>query len=175
MADIKFTPQELKSEDWRDIPGYEGHYQISDLGRIKSLQRWDSLGRIVKERFLNQRKEKNGYIRIYLYDGGGMKTRQRYLVHRLIAQIFIGPCPKGYQVNHKNSCRYDNRAGNLEYVIHAENIRLGKLAKLSKEDVRKIRKLLNHGITQRAIAKKYSVDASTISGIVIGRTWAGIE
>ena len=93
-------------EEFRDIPSYEGIYQVSDLGRVKSLK-------FNKERILRGGQGSGGYLTVGLIKDGKQKTRR---VHKLVAEAFLNHTPCGYKliVNHKNFIRHDNRAENLE-------------------------------------------------------------
>jgi hypothetical protein len=93
--------------DIRWIAGYEGLYQITDDGRV-------SRG----GQFLNPVHHNKGYWRIGLCKNG-IKTW--YLLHVLVARTFLGVKPTGFETNHKNGDKHDNRIENLEYVTHAEN------------------------------------------------------
>lgn len=115
------------NEVWKDIPGYEGLYQISNLGRVKSLARYvqnHSGTQYLREEQLktpSERKKRGaqqGYLALMLYrDNKG----QNCYVHRLVAEVFL-PNPQNKQtVNHKNGNKHDNRAENLEWSTYAEN------------------------------------------------------
>ena len=80
-------------EEWKDISGYEGLYQISDQERIKSLIRKYRL----REKMLKPQKEKKGYYHVYLAKNGKIKTKN---IHRLVLENFLGPCPQGMESNH---------------------------------------------------------------------------
>lgn len=100
-------------EIWKDIEGYEGLYQISNLGRVKSFKRY-SEGKILKAR-----KVTKGYLQVTLLKNGKGKNKK---VHRLVAQAFImnpNNCP---QVNHINGNKTDNTVQNLEWVTNKENV-----------------------------------------------------
>ena len=112
----------MKNEEWRDVVGYEGLYQVSSEGRVKSLERTDSWGRTVKERILKPNVVGRGYLRVVLYAGG--KTRMFY-VHRLVCQSFHENPGNKPQVNHINEDKTDNRACNLEWCTRRENINHG--------------------------------------------------
>lgn len=108
-------------EVWKDIPGYEGKYQVSDLGRVKSLRMWSSVQNryVQRERILKPYLGTAGYLQINLKTEG---TRKLAMMHRLVAAAFI-PNPEGKEdVNHKNGDKTDNRAENLEWNTRQENI-----------------------------------------------------
>lgn len=100
-------------EKWADIPGWEGLYQISDLGRLKSFK-VDPSGTI-----MSTVNKKGGYLSTVLCAKG--RTRQSEKIHRLVAKAFI-PNPDGKpEVNHKDCNRQNNRASNLEWATRTEN------------------------------------------------------
>lgn len=158
---------DLPNEEWRDVPGYEGKYRVSDMGRV-----WSNLS----NRLLTPTAFK-GYLRVGLHRDGKTKT---YGVHRLVAWAFIGEQPDGTEVNHRDGQTANNTPGNLEYVTHAENMQhavkvLGRklgYGKLSPSKVIEIISLLNAGqMPCNAIAKRYGVDPVNISYILAGKIW----
>ena len=112
----------MKNEEWRDVVGYEGLYQVSSEGRVKSLERKDRFGRIVKERTLKPAVRGKGYLFVVLCASG--KTRMFY-VHRLVCQSFHENPDNKPQVNHINEDKTDNRACNLEWCTRRENVNHG--------------------------------------------------
>ena len=112
----------FEKEIWKDIKGFEGFYQASNLGRIKSLERIDALGHKRKEKILKPRITRVGY---YLAALTKQSIRKDYLVHRLIYEAFNGQIPEGYEVNHINEIKSDNRLSNLNLMTHKENINYG--------------------------------------------------
>lgn len=120
---MEYTKERPLDEVWRDIPGYEGLYQVSNKGRIKGLPRFvnNHTGKILlKERILNGYPITKGYIQVQL---GTKPKRVLKLVHVLVAQAFI-PNPNNYpQVNHINGTKSDNRADNLEWCNNSMNQR----------------------------------------------------
>ena len=116
----------MKNEEWRDVKGYEGLYQVSSMGRVKSLERklphWRGGERTVKECILKPGMDKGGYLRVVLCAGG--KTRM-FLVHRLVCEAFHENPDNKPQVNHINEIKTDNRACNLEWCTRKQNINHG--------------------------------------------------
>lgn len=114
----------MENEIWKDIPDYEGFYQVSNLGRVKSLNRSyvDAMGRNrpLNGRILRQKLTRFGYLDASLSVGGKMRSIR---VHQLVAMAFLGHSRCGYKlvVNHKNFIKTDNRVENLEIVSTREN------------------------------------------------------
>ena len=108
-------------ERWMPIEGYEGYYEVSDLGRVRSLDReikHKRLGRQkCKGRIISQTLDTRGYYKILLCVSGDERV---VTVHKLVAEAFIGKS-NGLQVNHINGVRTDNRLENIEYVTAREN------------------------------------------------------
>lgn len=112
-------------ELWKDISGFEGRYQVSDLGRVKSLpfmQRYllrdgREAFRRTSERVLSTQRINSGYLIVHLYIEN---QRSALTVHSLVAKAFL-PGPSGETVNHRNGVKTDNRAANLEWATYSEN------------------------------------------------------
>lgn len=102
-------------EEWRDIPGYEGLYQVSDLGRVKSLGNDKSR----KEKILRSSKNgKYGYLQVALCKDG---VRKICYVSLLVWEAFNGPVPEGYEVNHNDEVKTNNKLENLSLMSHKAN------------------------------------------------------
>ena len=179
-------PAAPANEEWRPVVGYEGLYEVSDRGRVRSLDR--TVGtyygeRVMSGRVLISSPFTSGYLRVGLCGVGRMKCRR---VHRLVMESFVGEIPDGMQVNHVNGDKADNRLANLEYVTPRENIRHGMAtglirkggednwsAKLTAESVREIRRRYRRGSGPGYIrlGREFGVNPSTVARIVKGLTW----
>ena len=159
-----------QTEKWKAIPGYEGFYQASDQGRIRRV----TGGRGArKNHVLTPLSHSRDYHTVKLCRDN---KRKQFLIHRLVAETFRGPCPSGYEVHHKNGNKQDNRLVNLEYTTHQLNT-LHAYAKghghrkLTEDDVREIRKRFAAGASQLKLAVEFDVTQPNISAIVRRLTW----
>jgi len=172
-------------EIWVDIPNYEGKYQASNLGRIRSLDRKfirsNGFKHKINGKILKQSLGSNKYLMVSL----GRNTSDKKLVHRIIALCFCEKFKNKNHVDHINSIKTDNRCENLQWVTQQENNKKQNHSKgenrhnsvLTKKDIIHIRdeynKLLNirkYGAIQK-IASGYNVNNATINDIVNKRTW----
>ena len=117
-------------EEWRPIVGYEGKYEVSNMGNVKSLERtvWDNRGyyKTIQERIMKLGKNIDGYLQVGLYRE---RKRKFYLVHRLVATAFCEN-PHGYtEVNHIDEDKTNNCAENLEYCSRSYNLTYNDRAK----------------------------------------------
>jgi len=169
-------------EIWRDVDGFEGVYQVSNLGRVRRIcERYDSIKADKRlNRILREKRAGRDYKMVCLT---WQKRREYRFIHRLVATAFLDN-PKGLpEVNHKNADKSDNRVGNLEWITVSENHRhaaesgiayrgvLNGSAKLTPEKVREARRLNEAGVTRSELAKRYGVVYGTISDAIAGRTW----
>lgn len=172
-----------KKEIWKDIPGYEGLYRASSLGRIFSYAKtWKSgrwLTRTLPDRELSCFILESGYVVVGLRKNRVQKNKY---VHRLIAITFISNPANKEEVNHKDTNKLNNCVSNLEWATptenmqHAHNNDLMNLpkgekhhkSKLKPNDIRHIRRRL---MMQKDYANKYNVAVGTIQNIQYGRTW----
>ena len=116
----------FEKEIWKDIPNYEGLQQASNLGRVKSLERFrkgknGSLAS-VEEKILKSSMLNSAY---YIIGLAKQSIQKFYYVHRLVWEAFNGQIPEGYEVNHINEIKSDNRLSNLNLMTHRENINYG--------------------------------------------------
>jgi len=114
----------MKTEIWKDIKDYEGLYQVSNLGRVKSLK-------FGKERILKVKLNSIGYVSVNLSKYGKQKSRT---AHQLVAMAFLNHKPCGYKlvVDHINTIKTDNRLENLQVITHRENLSKDKKKGTSK-------------------------------------------
>ena len=108
----------MPAEHWLPVPGYEGFYEVSDLGQVKSLPRWTAKG-LKGGRILKGTPAASGHLAVVLSKHGNMRRR---MVHQLVAEAFIGPRPAGLETRHWNDVPGDNRLLNLCYGTRKENI-----------------------------------------------------
>lgn len=201
MSEINYTKRythairlvEKGVEVWRDIREYEGLYEVSSFGRVKSLARIairkDGTTNPIKERILKMGIT-GSYLLVGLHRDGGCITRP---IHRLVLENFFGPCPEGMECCHNDgdgnnnkldNLRWDTKSGNMQDAIRhgtfhsglrgskgVENIK----AKLNDDKVREIRKLYaTRKYSQSQLGRQYGVGQDTISSIVTFDTWKHI-
>jgi len=152
-------------EIWKDVIGYEGLYQVSNLGRIKSLK-------FNKIKYLSiKRTNKIGYINVVLFNNLSKKS---FYIHRLIAISFIPNALNKPDVNHINGIKTDNRLCNLEWTTTKENVNHATFYGLKKD--RKITynqaiEIRESKLKQKELAKIYKIHPSTISYIKLNKTY----
>lgn len=111
------------NEIWKYIPNFNFRYQVSNLGRIKSLSFVDSNGHFHKEKIMTPRKTgKKGYLQVTLKNNGDNKS---FYVHRLVGMMFVSGYKEGLQINHKDENVQNNNSNNLEWCTAKYNINYG--------------------------------------------------
>lgn len=166
----------MEEEIWKEIPGFEGRYEASTLGRVRSVSRdvprkgqgqMHMTGRVLKQ-MLGWNKK---YLQVNL-------SRKSFMVHHLIAKTFLGERPATAVVRHLDGDFTNNRLSNLSYGTQSENLqdcyayggRAGQ-GILSREDVFEIRSLLEAGVTQKEIGQRFGIAQTTVSNIKVGKTF----
>jgi len=174
-------------EEWRSVVGYEEFYEVSDLGRVRSLDRIDSMGRLRRGKVLKSREHHNGigiiYWSVALYARGEQRCS---LIHQLVLEAFVGPRPKDHEGAHCDGDPANNKLANLAWKTckanAADRIRHGTsgkgeantMAKLSETDVATIKRRLSAGDFQDDIAADFGVRQQAISKIATGTRWTHV-
>ena len=171
-----FSYKNIMEEVWKDIKGFEGLYQVSNLGNVKRLKG----KRVLFERLIGRSVDRYGYIKRLLSKDG---KNYYFTEHRLVALAFIKNHENKSTVNHINGIKTDNRFENLEWNTNLENMRhaievglkdikgvKNRRCKLTEEQVLEIRKI---GFTQTrtSLSKKYGVSRNSILGIIMRKNW----
>lgn len=163
--------QEQEIEIWSKVPNYEGLYQVSSFGRVKSLKRkW-----VKQDRILSPYKPKNGYLEVGLSSGTPRKE-VNHRIHSLVSEVFDRPLSEGETVNHIDGNKSNNKISNLEIITRSENTRHAwdtginnqvgynsVNSKLTKEDVLYIRESRDK---RSNLAKKFCVSRQTIDNVI---------
>jgi hypothetical protein len=175
VATIPYSP--IEGELWKPISGYDNRYEVSDLGRVRRVKgRGSSKSH---PRLLRPAPDTAGYIRINIFYEGKVYGNS---VHQLVALAFIGPCPEGYEVNHIDLDKANNRVENLEYLSHLDNVRHAYAsgswntargersgnAKLTDAAVRSIR---SDARPQRVVAAEYGISQVSVCLIRQRKSW----
>lgn len=171
--------EEFSAEfEHREILGYPD-YRACDDGTIRSVhtklnrQSWSPL---------RPRPVKGGYQTVALYRNG---TRANHLIHRLILEAFVGPCPEGMEGCHKDHNPANNRLGNLEWGTHQYNMGqsiaaghgIGEThskARITEDDVREIRRLVASGVSYKELGQRYGLKTNVIGAVVYGKSWSHV-
>jgi hypothetical protein len=151
------------AERWLPYPG--SPFEVSDLGRVRSWA-WKRC------RPIKPSPQTEGYLQVTWRREGKRHTR---LVHRMVLEAFVGPCPPGMECRHLDGDRKGNRLGNLEWGTPVQNcqdtVRHGKGGnRLTKVQAGAVKLLLAAGWSQRAVARRYGVSSVAICHIAKGRS-----
>lgn len=164
---------------WKDVVGWEGVYQVSNYGEIKSLH-------YNKERIMKQSTDTNGYLQVKLNKNGNGKA---YLVHRLVAQAFIPNYHNKPFINHLDSNPKNNKITNLEWCTQSENVRhaigVGNhfipkgsnnpTAIINEEIAAQVKRELATGKKPKQVSDELNVNYYIVKDIKRGRTWREVE
>ena len=140
-------------EEWRPVVGYEGLYEVSSYGRVRSVDRYDNRNCFRKGKVLSPGIKPDGYLTVVLSCNGKCKTIN---VHRLVAQVFIENPDNLPEVNHKDEDKTNNNVDNLEWCSRKYNVNYG-----SRKDKVKDTKIKNGywtGLSKEEYRKKYNQD-----------------
>lgn len=174
------------TEEWRPIVGWEGLYEVSSIGRVRSVDRVIECAdgpKRYKGRMRSLSKDGGGYPQVILSYKGEQVMRK---VHALVMEAFVGQRPEGMQICHGDGDQTNNRVGNLRYGTGQENCAdtlkhgrrpLGinhKRSKLTDDEVREIRSLRG-SVTQQKLADRFGVHRVHISAIQSGKYWGHLK
>lgn len=120
----------MTDEIWKPILGFEGYYEVSNLGRVRSVDRYDRRGYLQKSHLLSPSLKKTGYEEVHLYVNHKQYT---FSIHRLVAKAFINNPREVKCVNHIDGNKRNNVVSNLEWCTHGENLRKAYEIGLLKE------------------------------------------
>jgi hypothetical protein len=166
----------MGTEMWRTVAGFDV-YAVSNLGRVKNIK----TGRILK---CHRDRSYRGPYEFVVLSVDGVRHTKR--VHGLVATAFLGPCPEGMEINHKDGVKYHNWSGNLEYGTHQHNKDHARAtgleprgvdrynAKLNPAKVRKLRRLNAQGIGRYRLAKRFGVTPGAIQSVLRGLSWGWV-
>ena len=168
----------------RSLPGFEETHSVSDLGRVCRLEhtimRSNGRKQIMRSKIIKGAPDTHGHIQVRI-------CGKLYLLHRLIALTFIGPCPAGMEVCHDDGIAGNARLSNLRYDTHAGNMadrnRHGteargsekKLAKLTEATALDALLRSKAGESNASIARYLGVNSSTISVLISRKTWTHVH
>lgn len=179
----------MGTEKWETVTGYEGRYEVSSKGRVRSVSRTATYitGKraIVRGRVLSQSRRQGKCNTICLMDADG--ARKTMPIHRLVLNAFVGPRPGGMVCCHNNGNPHDNRLKNLRWDTqtnnHLDKRRHGTAAwgernpqaKLTRNQVVEIRERVAAGELQRVVGAEFGVTQPTVSEICSGKNWTHVR
>lgn len=175
------------NETWRPVVGYESFYEVSDLGRVRSLPRLVrhggrcALDVMIKKggRVLKPSDHEKGYLIVNL-------RGRTQLVHRLVLEAFRGPCPDGMEGCHfpdstRTNCRLDNlrwdtrKSNHADKIVHGTSLRgeRSPRAKLTNGCIDRIRDMATCGAMQKDIGALFGITQTHVSNLLSGKRWLG--
>jgi hypothetical protein len=181
-------------ENWQNIPNFESYYQVSNLGRVRGLDRIiiDKNGKKkrIKGQIIKPQYATNGYLFIRPCKNG---IKSNFLLHRIVAQMFISNPQNKQEINHKDFNKTNNVFTNLEWCTHSENHKHlfhkgirnkyfinntgsnNGRTRLTEDKVKQIKILLLNGKKHKDIAKLYDVSKSVVDQISSGKNWKHVN
>ncbi len=178
------TTRSEEQEQWQLIPGSEGYYSVSNLGRVRSEPTQNRTVGRQRGRVMRCYRDSKGYLMFGMCLPGRKRVSMK--VHRAVALTFIRPRPEGCQINHKSGDKSNNSVANLEYVTCGENVRHAwrtglagprrprgekhSRAKLTDAHVREIRAANSH-VTASELASRFGVTLQCILAVQKFETW----
>jgi hypothetical protein len=174
--------EDPEPERWLPAVGYEGFYEVSDLGRVRSIRHQTARG-MQGGRIRKPQKAGRGYRALKLSVHGKITTEY---VHQMVLAAFVGACPKGKEVLHGDDDRTNNRLSNLRYDTHKRNQEEASergrsafgerngMAVLTEELVAEIRSAADAGVQQIAIAEYHGISRAQTCRIVNRRLWVRV-
>lgn len=172
----------MPKEIWKPVIGYEGRYEVSNLGAVRSTVQWNG----TSVRLLKPCVKKDGHLHLVLYKNQKPKT---WMIHALVMEAFVGPRPKGLETRHLDGNAQNNQLTNLKYGTHKENMRdcskhsgfpdrkgvNNVKAKLTPRQVLLIRHIYStQKISQLQLGKRFGMSEYAIWAIVNRKTWPNI-
>lgn len=179
----------MEIEEWREVPGWEGYYEVSNAGRVRSMERIvarsDGRTQRLAARVRKAQVQPDGRASLILCRDSAPRIA---LVHRLVALAFLGAPREGQEVCHRDGNPLNNHVSNLRWGSHSENMmdrvehgthnrgERHNMVKLSEGEVRDIRSLYaGGGLSQAALGKRFGVSQSLVHLIVSRRKWAWLD
>lgn len=174
-------------EEWRQIPGFGGHYEASNLGNIRVKDRIITkrhrTGVLIKQKYKGRdlkphRADKWGHLAVSL---GIDKVDTMIGVHRLVLMAFVGPCPDGMEACHNNGIAWDNRIENLRWDTHYNNnqdrkahgnYKKGEKHHMAKYTPEQVMAIKTKAVSKREAMQQFGISNSQHHRIMVGKAWS---
>lgn len=171
-------------EEWKAVPAFQG-YRVSNFGRVQTCRSPGNGNRLTENwRDMKTGRLKHGH-RYARFSKNSKMTR--IYVHRLVLELFVGPCPEGMECCHNDGNPENNHVSNLRWSTHRDNLNDRRIhgtmnwgercgtSKLNRDQVREIRKLKAEGAHSKELAKRFGVCYQHIDHIIRGRNWSFLD